>query len=148
MCADFYRRCCSTDRQLKDDKGNVLRTLVARVGTGEGKSLIIAMLAVYLAKFKRQKVHILVNNEGLRARDYNSMKDFYGAFDLTCAKSNKSDRGLAPQAAPAASSKGDARQQAFDALDEDTKARLEANDAGEGDVRIVLTWDNSTGAAL
>ena len=42
-------------RRAPDDSGlGYLKTLVARVGTGEGKSVIIAMLAVFLAHFKKQ----------------------------------------------------------------------------------------------
>jgi hypothetical protein len=45
---------------------------IAQVGTGEGKSLIIAMIAVYCVKVLKKKVHILENNEGLRDKDYST----------------------------------------------------------------------------
>ena len=44
-------------------------TLVARVGTGEGKSLIIFMLAVHAVK-KGKRVHVLASNKVLRDRDF------------------------------------------------------------------------------
>jgi hypothetical protein len=59
------------------------RTLVARVGTGEGKSLIIAMIAVYCAKVLKKKVHVLQCNEGLLRREHEDLKDFFAKFGLT-----------------------------------------------------------------
>ena len=90
-------------------------------------------------------MHILVNNAGLRARDYSDMRGFYQSFGLTCAQSNKSDRGLAPQAAPARSSDTAGRSSRLDA---DTQARLDQSGAKTGDVQIVLTWNNSSGTTL
>ena len=59
-----------------------LNTLVAEVGTGEGKSIIIAMLAVYFVKFHGKKVHILENNEALMARDFHSNRVFFEMFEV------------------------------------------------------------------
>jgi hypothetical protein len=63
------------------------RTLVARVGTGEGKSLIIAMLSVLFAKLLNKKVHVLESNQGLMERDHFEYKDFFKNFDLTSSTS-------------------------------------------------------------
>ena len=59
------------------------KTVVARVLTGEGKSLIIAMLCVLFAKQHGKRVHVLASTDGLLARDHNEFKDFFAAFSLT-----------------------------------------------------------------
>jgi len=58
------------------------KCFVAQVGTGEGKSIVIAMLAIFVVKLFGKKVHILENNEGLLLRDYNANKLFYEQFDI------------------------------------------------------------------
>lgn len=63
---------------------------LAQIGTGEGKSLIIAMLALYQAKVKGKKVHVLSNNIGLLQRDYESFREFYDVFQVTSAASDLS----------------------------------------------------------
>eukprot|EP01048_Picozoa_sp_COSAG05_P008424 COSAG05_NODE_641_length_8138_cov_3.359373_1_plen_1666_part_00 len=57
-----------------------LKALVAEVGTGEGKSVIIGMLAVYFVKAHGKRVHILENNEALLKRDYEQNKQFFARF--------------------------------------------------------------------
>ena len=47
-----------------------LRAFIAQMGTGEGKSIVIAMLAIFLVQLHGVRVHILENNEGLLDRDY------------------------------------------------------------------------------
>lgn len=64
------------------------RAFLAQVGTGEGKSLIIAIIALYQAKLKGKKVHVLSNNIGLLQRDYESFRAFYDAFEVTSAANN------------------------------------------------------------
>eukprot|EP01047_Picozoa_sp_COSAG01_P066130 COSAG01_NODE_9069_length_2564_cov_4.288021_1_plen_811_part_10 len=59
-----------------------LNTLVAEVSTGEGKSIIIAMLAVYFVKYHGKKVHILANNETLMVRDFESNREFFDLFEV------------------------------------------------------------------
>jgi hypothetical protein len=51
------------------------RALIAQVGTGEGKSLMIAMLAVYAYLHLGKKVVILESNEQLRKRDYDAFSN-------------------------------------------------------------------------
>lgn len=53
---------------------------IAKVGTGEGKSLIIAMLAVYAVLVHKKKVHIVSSNAVLRDRDLENYKKFFNAF--------------------------------------------------------------------
>ena len=58
-------------------------SFIAQVGTGEGKSLVIAMMACYAVKCLNKKVHILENNQGLLQRDYENFKEFYGSMDVS-----------------------------------------------------------------
>jgi hypothetical protein len=57
------------------------RSMLAEVGTGEGKSVIIAMLALYFVTVRGYRVHVLENNLSLRDRDYSNYRDFYGEFE-------------------------------------------------------------------
>eukprot|EP00403_Amphidinium_massartii_P021214 CAMPEP_0178402572 /NCGR_PEP_ID=MMETSP0689_2-20121128/16912_1 /TAXON_ID=160604 /ORGANISM="Amphidinium massartii, Strain CS-259" /LENGTH=1582 /DNA_ID=CAMNT_0020023479 /DNA_START=98 /DNA_END=4843 /DNA_ORIENTATION=+ len=59
------------------------KTLIAQVGTGEGKSMIIAALAVYAAVTLRKKVHVVVDDETLLERDFDSFKSLFDAFQVT-----------------------------------------------------------------
>ena len=59
-----------------------VHAIVAQVATGEGKSMIIAMVAIYMAKLHGRKVHILENNEGLLDRDFEKNTPFFTAFAL------------------------------------------------------------------
>ncbi|CAK0853073.1 unnamed protein product [Prorocentrum cordatum] len=56
--------------------------LIAQVGTGEGKSMIIAALAIYVAVVLRKKVHIVVDDETLLERDFATFKPLFDAFEL------------------------------------------------------------------
>jgi len=60
--------------------------LIGQVGTGEGKSLIIAMLAIYFAKVLKKKVHIMENNSTLLAKDFAQFEDFYESQNVTVTK--------------------------------------------------------------
>jgi hypothetical protein len=53
-----------------------------QVGTGEGKSLIIAMVAIYFVKVLGKKVHILENNSALLDKNFEVMKPLYEEFDI------------------------------------------------------------------
>jgi hypothetical protein len=70
----------------------IRKTLIAQVGTGEGKSLIIAMLCVYFVIGLKKKVHVLENNVGLLKRDYASFVEFFTKFGISvgdCESSSK-----------------------------------------------------------
>ena len=56
------------------------------MSTGEGKSIVIAMLAIFMVKLHGMRVHVLENNEGLLERDYAVNKPFYQKFDIHSAK--------------------------------------------------------------
>jgi len=71
-------------------------TLIAQVGTGEGKSMIIATLAIYVAVVLRMKVHVVIDDETLLERDFNAFKRVFDAFEVEVpgAKSGGSMRPL------------------------------------------------------
>ena len=50
--------------------------------TGEGKSIVIAMLAIFVVKHLGKRVHVLENNQALLERDYASYKPFYERFEI------------------------------------------------------------------
>ena len=54
------------------------------MATGEGKSIVISMLAIFMVQLHGMKVHILENNEGLLDRDYATNKPFFESFGITC----------------------------------------------------------------
>ena len=64
-----------------------MRGCILQMKTGEGKSIVIAMMAIYTVKMYGKKVHVLENNEGLLERDFANYEGFYRSFGLTCAKS-------------------------------------------------------------
>lgn len=72
------------------------RTLIAQVGTGEGKSMIIATLAIYIAVILRMKVHVVIDDETLLDRDFAAFKRVFDAFEVEVpgAKSGGSMRPL------------------------------------------------------
>ena len=63
-----------------------MRAAILQMQTGEGKSIVIAMLAIYVAIHFKKRVHVLENNEGLLERDYANYASFYASFGLSCAK--------------------------------------------------------------
>ena len=54
------------------------------MATGEGKSIVISMLAIFAVQLHGMRVHILENNEGLLDRDYQTNKPFFEAFGIKC----------------------------------------------------------------
>lgn len=81
--------CCKWASHVMKNPGESERALVAQVGTGEGKSLIIAMSAIYAVKLMGKRVHILTNNAGLLNKDYSQFKDLFATFGISVA--NNSD---------------------------------------------------------
>lgn len=67
---------------LRDKRTDVGRAFIAQVGTGEGKSLIIAMTAIYFSKVLNKRVHILENNLGLLLKDVETMRPLYAKFGI------------------------------------------------------------------
>jgi len=61
-----------------------LRAFIAQMATGEGKSIVISMLAIFMVQLHGMRVHILENNEGLLARDFATNKPFFESFGIQC----------------------------------------------------------------
>ena len=70
----------------KSKKGAQLKAFVAQMSTGEGKSIVIAMCAIFMVKLYGLKVHVLENNEGLLERDYATNAPFYAKFGIKSGK--------------------------------------------------------------
>jgi len=54
--------------------------LIAEMGTGEGKSAVIASLALYCVVFLGRRVHVVVDDEILVERDFQTYRSLFGAF--------------------------------------------------------------------
>lgn len=82
LFASFYKL---RQRKAKPDAESASRfsTLFAEVGTGEGKSVIIVMMALYFVTVHGRRVHVLENNISLRDRDHANYKNFYAGFTKT-----------------------------------------------------------------
>lgn len=80
------------------NRSDVLKgsALIGQVGTGEGKSLIIAMLAIYFAKVMRKKVHIVENNVSLLDKDFAQFENFYKMQGIRVCKKFEGIQDLGP----------------------------------------------------
>eukprot|EP00419_Tripos_fusus_P063769 CAMPEP_0172919808 /NCGR_PEP_ID=MMETSP1075-20121228/202847_1 /TAXON_ID=2916 /ORGANISM="Ceratium fusus, Strain PA161109" /LENGTH=229 /DNA_ID=CAMNT_0013779709 /DNA_START=11 /DNA_END=697 /DNA_ORIENTATION=- len=56
--------------------------LIAQVGTGEGKSMIVAALAIYVVVVLRKKAHVVVDDETLLERDFGTFKRLFDNFQV------------------------------------------------------------------
>eukprot|EP00929_Paragymnodinium_shiwhaense_P059818 TRINITY_DN29929_c5_g1_i1.p1 TRINITY_DN29929_c5_g1~~TRINITY_DN29929_c5_g1_i1.p1 ORF type:complete len:1527 (-),score=324.40 TRINITY_DN29929_c5_g1_i1:107-4687(-) len=61
---------------------NTSQALIAQVGTGEGKSVIIAALAIYVAVVLRKKAHVIVDDETLLQRDFATFRQVFEVFEV------------------------------------------------------------------
>jgi len=59
-----------------------IRALIAQVGTGEGKSMIVAALAIYVVVALKKKVHVVVDDETLLDRDFAAFRRLFEAFSV------------------------------------------------------------------
>eukprot|EP00052_Salpingoeca_macrocollata_P001477 m.25786 g.25786 ORF g.25786 m.25786 type:complete len:1556 (+) comp11422_c0_seq1:420-5087(+) len=88
------------DIQQQDVHTSRNNVLVAQVGTGEGKSVILASMALHLVVSKGRKVHILENNTSLRNRDFSDFEEWYRSFtkpngsQVTVSKSLDTDADI------------------------------------------------------
>eukprot|EP00930_Biecheleria_cincta_P042334 TRINITY_DN29121_c0_g1_i1.p1 TRINITY_DN29121_c0_g1~~TRINITY_DN29121_c0_g1_i1.p1 ORF type:complete len:1577 (+),score=242.18 TRINITY_DN29121_c0_g1_i1:81-4811(+) len=64
-------------------------TLIAQVGTGEGKSMIVAALAVYVVLVLRKKAHVVVDDDTLLERDFSTFKCVFDAFQIEMPNSRQ-----------------------------------------------------------
>jgi hypothetical protein len=83
--------CASFAKRLLIHKDTSMgRGVIAQVGTGEGKSLIIAFMAIYCVKVLRKSVHILENNLGLLEKDFRDLEPLFREFDIISRGGNSS----------------------------------------------------------
>lgn len=61
------------------------KTILARVGTGEGKSWIIGMLAAFVAK-RGMTAHVAIDNQTLLERDFRTMSDLFRKLNIKAHK--------------------------------------------------------------
>lgn len=59
-----------------------IRALIAQVGTGEGKSMIVAALAIYVVVALKKKVHVVVDDETLLDRDFAAFRELFETFSV------------------------------------------------------------------
>jgi len=82
VCLLVFKRFL--DMQPGKDADSGPHALIAQVGTGEGKSMIVAALAVYIATTLRKKVHVVVDDETLLERDFTTFKRLFDKFSVPC----------------------------------------------------------------
>lgn len=85
MFSQFYQRKAELSQQQNAGGVNV-NAVIMQMKTGEGKSIVIAMLAIFVVKHLKKRVHVLENNESLLQRDYDTYEPFYHRFGLKTAK--------------------------------------------------------------
>jgi len=72
-------------RFLQCKEETALRALIAQIGTGEGKSMIVAALSIYVVTVTRKKVHVVVDDETLLERDFVMFKRLFDTFTVPMA---------------------------------------------------------------
>ena len=92
MCKFFagYLRDADSTVAPKGKK-RALKAFIAQLATGEGKSIVIAMLAIFMVRLFGMRVHVLENNAGLLQRDYEQNKPFYDKFGIKSSVSLDED---------------------------------------------------------
>eukprot|EP00929_Paragymnodinium_shiwhaense_P063274 TRINITY_DN3161_c0_g4_i1.p1 TRINITY_DN3161_c0_g4~~TRINITY_DN3161_c0_g4_i1.p1 ORF type:complete len:1922 (+),score=477.26 TRINITY_DN3161_c0_g4_i1:213-5978(+) len=68
------------------------KTMLGRVGTGEGKSWIIGMLAAFVVKRGRRtgtglRAHVVIDNATLKSRDFDTVSLFFDKLKMKASKS-------------------------------------------------------------
>lgn len=69
-------------RFLEAPVDDQIRALIAQVGTGEGKSMIVAALAIYVVVALKKKVHVVVDDETLLDRDFAAFRKLFESFNV------------------------------------------------------------------
>lgn len=96
MFSEFQRR----QKEFSESKakgGYNFNGVIMQMQTGEGKSIVIAMLAIFVRTLMKKKVHVLENNEGLLERDYETYEPYYKRFRLE-GEPLKTAKGIDPDA--------------------------------------------------
>lgn len=70
-------------RFLETRLANETKTVIARVGTGQGKSMLIASLAAFAAQTLGKTVHVVGARNDLVLRDYQEFSDVFQALGLS-----------------------------------------------------------------
>jgi len=73
--------------------------LIAQVGTGEGKSMIVAALAIYVVVALGKKAHVVVDDETLLERDFWTFKRLFDTFNVAVAGANANSCARRPLSA-------------------------------------------------
>jgi len=76
---------------LEDDQRKV-RTLIAQVSTGEGKSLLIASLAVFVCLATGKRAHVVGSDNKLVLRDFENFRSLFREFASEVAPEMSPDR--------------------------------------------------------
>jgi len=63
-----------------EDSQERVRTLIAQVSTGEGKSILIAVLAVFICCSAGKRVHVVGSDKRLVLRDFENFRSLFSAF--------------------------------------------------------------------
>lgn len=64
-------------KEFLESKSDGIKTLIGQVSTGEGKSMLIACLSVFLVLAKKKKVHVIGGDEKLTVRDYQAFRGLF-----------------------------------------------------------------------
>eukprot|EP00929_Paragymnodinium_shiwhaense_P077557 TRINITY_DN3994_c0_g1_i2.p1 TRINITY_DN3994_c0_g1~~TRINITY_DN3994_c0_g1_i2.p1 ORF type:complete len:1470 (+),score=528.61 TRINITY_DN3994_c0_g1_i2:81-4490(+) len=75
ICLEFIRGQHDGGAALPD-----AGALIAEIGTGEGKSAVIAMMALYCVTVLKKQVHVCVDDETLVERDFVSLRSLFHKF--------------------------------------------------------------------
>jgi len=82
MCKFFQTQILDTPSKKQKAR---YKAFIAQLSTGEGKSIVIAMLAIFMVKLYGMRVHVLENNAGLLQRDFAQNKPFFEKFGIKCS---------------------------------------------------------------
>mmetsp|Transcript_77595 Transcript_77595/g.225181 ORF Transcript_77595/g.225181 Transcript_77595/m.225181 type:complete len:1855 (+) Transcript_77595:102-5666(+) len=84
VCLVTFRRFLEAvgDKGANAPSVDNIRALIAQVGTGEGKSMIVAALAIYVVVALGKRVHVVVDDETLLERDFTTFKALFDTFQV------------------------------------------------------------------
>lgn len=81
VCLLAFQRFLEAPKSATNE--NAVRALIAQVGTGEGKSMIVAALAIFVVVALKKKVHVVVDDETLLDRDFATFRKLFESFQVT-----------------------------------------------------------------
>ena len=77
-----FLACLLLDKRSHQASTSKARAFFAQMSTGEGKSLVIAVLAIFIVKLHGMHVHVLQSNSGLLKRDFAKYKPLFDRFNI------------------------------------------------------------------